>query len=104
MTRSDDGKVLVWDLESGRVRETLTGHSGPVPTFTLDDDGRTLYTGGLDDRIIVWDIAGDRRLARPFAQPFQKSGLLLDYPPPLAVSPSGRTVAAGLPDGDIRLT
>ena len=103
MTRSDDGRVLVWDVESGRVRETLEGHAGPVPTFTLDEDGRTLYTGGLDDRIIVWDIAGDRRLARPFAEPFRKSGLLLDYPPPLAVSPSGETVAAGLPDGGIRM-
>ncbi len=103
MTRSDDGKVLVWDVESGRVRETLAGHTGPVPTFTLDEDGRTLYTGGLDDRIVVWDIAGGRRLARPFAEPFQRSGLLLDYPPPLAVSPAGETVAAGLPDGGIRL-
>ena len=103
MTRSDDGKILVWDVESGRVRETLAGHTGPVPTFTLAEDGRTLYTGGLDDRIIVWDIAGDRRLARPFAKPFQEAGRLLDYPPPLAVSPSGETVAAGLPDGGIRL-
>ena len=28
---------------------------------------------------------------------------MLDYPPPLAVSPSGETVAAGLPDGGMRL-
>jgi WD40 repeat protein/class 3 adenylate cyclase len=102
-TRSDDGKVLLWDVRSGKVRETLTGHTSSVTTSTVSADGRTLYTGGLDGRIIVWDLAGDRRLAQPFARPFQERGLLLSYPPPLAISPSGRTVAAGLPDGGVGL-
>ena len=65
-TTGDDGRVLVWDLRRGDVRETLTGHSGRITTFSVSGDGRTLYTAGLDSRIIVWDIAGDRRLARPF--------------------------------------
>ena len=102
-TKGDDGKILIWDLSSGTVRETLTGHTGPIVRLIVAGDGRTLYTGGLDDRTILWDIAGDRRLARPFARPFQKSGLPQDYPPPLAISPSGPTVAAGLPDGGVRL-
>ena len=94
-----DGRVLVWDLRSGEVRETLTGHTGAVNSLKFSDDGHTLYTGGLDGRIIVWDIAGDRRLARPFRAGDENSG----YPPPLAISPSGRTVAAGLSDGGVRL-
>ena len=65
-TTAGDGRVLVWDLRSGEVRETLTGHTGAVNTLKVSDDGRTLYTAGLDGRIIVWDLAGDRRLARPF--------------------------------------
>jgi WD40 repeat protein/class 3 adenylate cyclase len=100
VSRADDGKVIVWDLKSGQVRETLTGHAGPITSFTVSADSRTLYTVGLDGRIIVWDLAGDRRLA----QPFQAGGAIRDYPPPLAISPSGRTVAAGLPTGGVRLS
>jgi WD40 repeat protein/class 3 adenylate cyclase/tRNA A-37 threonylcarbamoyl transferase component Bud32 len=102
-TRSDDGRVLIWDLRAGNVRETLTGHTGPIPTIVASADGRTLYTGGLDKRIIVWDLAGDRRLARSFqVHPFQQSGFT-NFPPPLAVGPSGRIVAAGRPDGGVSL-
>jgi WD40 repeat protein/class 3 adenylate cyclase/tRNA A-37 threonylcarbamoyl transferase component Bud32 len=102
-TKSDDGRVLIWDLRSGTVRETLTGHTGPIPSIVASLDGRTLYTGGLDRRIIVWDLAGDRRLARLFqAHPFRQSGFA-DYPPALAVSPSGRIVAAGRPEGGVSL-
>ena len=103
-TRGDDGKVLVWDVRSGKVRETLTGHTSSVTRLVVADDGRTLYTGGLDGRVIVWDIAEDRRLAHPFqASPLHPSGRSEFPPPPLAISPSGRTVAAGLPDGGVRL-
>jgi WD40 repeat protein/class 3 adenylate cyclase len=103
VTRSDDAKMLVWDVSSGTVRETLTGHTSSVTTLVVSHDGRTLYTGGLDGRIIIWDVAGDRRLARPFqATPLRPTGEI-PGPPPLAMSPSGRIVAAGLADGGVRV-
>ncbi len=82
------------------MRETLTGHSGRVTHVNVSDDGRTLYTTGSDSRIIVWDIAGDRRLAQPFpgGNPLGE-GLV----PALAVSPDGRRLAAGLRGGGVRL-
>jgi WD40 repeat protein len=98
-TTAGDGRVLIRDLRSGEVRETLTGQTGAINNLKFSDDGHTLYTAGLDGRIIAWDIAGDRRLARPFRAGDQNFG----YPPPLAISPSGRTVAAGLSDGRVRL-
>jgi WD40 repeat protein len=102
-TKSDDSRVLIWDLRAGNVRETLTGHTGAIPSIEASADGRTLYTAGLDKRIIVWDLAGDRRLAPSFqAHSFRQAGFA-DYPPPLAVSPSGRIVAAGRPEGGVSL-
>lgn len=102
-SRADDGRILIWDLRSGTVRETLTGHAGPITRLLIGGDGRTLYSGGVDDRIIVWDIAGDRRLARPFVGHPLRPGGKSDYPPALAISASGRTVATGRPDGGVRL-
>jgi WD40 repeat protein/class 3 adenylate cyclase/tRNA A-37 threonylcarbamoyl transferase component Bud32 len=103
-SRADDGRVLVWDVRSGTVRETLTGHASSVTNLLVGDGGRTLYTAGLDGRIIVWDIAGDRRLARPFQASPLRPTHELPAAPPLAVSPSGETVAAGLEDGGVRLS
>ena len=102
-SKGDDGRILIWDLRSDTVRETLTGHAGLITRLLVSGDGRTLFTGGVDNRIILWDIAGDRRLARPFqASPFRGDGKI-DYPPPLAISGSGRTVAAGYARGGVRL-
>jgi WD40 repeat protein len=98
-TTAGDGRVLVRDVRTGAVRETLTGQTGGINTLRFSEDGDTLYTAGLDGRIIAWDVGGDRRLARPFRAGDENFG----YPPPLAISPSGRTVAAGLSDGRVRL-
>ena len=67
VTIGDDARALVWDVEQRAVRETLAGHAGRVLAATVDDSGRTLLTAGLDSRVITWDLAGDRRLGRPFA-------------------------------------
>jgi len=66
VTTGDDKQVLVWSLGSGAVTETLTGHNGRVFGPAFSPDGRTLYTAGLDGSMIIWDLAGTRRLGRPF--------------------------------------
>ncbi len=58
--------MILWDVEHGVPTETLEGHAGVAETHAFSPDGRTLYTAGNDGRVIVWDVAGDRRLGRPF--------------------------------------
>ena len=58
-------------------------------------DGRTLYSRG-DDRLLVWDLVGDRRFVRTLpVEPQQDSGRVGTM-----VSPNGRTVA-NLIGGDV---
>ena len=106
VTTADDGRVLVWDLRSGAVRETLTGQTGPITNIRISDDGRTLYTVGLHGRIYIWDIAADRRLGRGFqAHPL--------VPPPLsglrapaqaiAFSADGERFAVADLEGNLRM-
>ena len=42
------------------------GHAGRINALALGRDGTTLYTAGLDGKVLVWDLAGARRLGRPF--------------------------------------
>ena len=65
-------------------------------------DGRTLYTASIDTRVIAWDLAGDRRLDRPFdpGPPFALDDLT---PRGLAVSPDGRRLAVTQTDGTVNL-
>ena len=43
--------------DARRATRQITG-------LAISRDGRTLYTGGLDGKVLIWDLAGDRRLGR----------------------------------------
>jgi WD40 repeat protein/DNA-binding SARP family transcriptional activator len=98
-----DGTIALWDVPSGRLRETLRGHSGSVMQPVYSRDGRTLYTAGHDGTAIAWDIGGGRGLERRFT-------FTRDPVPdpnyaghPGAFSPDGRLIALGLEGQGIRL-
>ena len=100
VTLGDDRDVIVWDVDSYRVRERLHGHSGRVfgPAFT--SDSKTLFTASLDSTIFAWDLAGDRRLGRAFSV---GSAPETDRTQTVDLSPDDRTLAVGLRDGVVRL-
>ena len=61
------GAVIVWDVAGGRgARAVLRSHRRGRRGMDVSADGRTLYTASHDTRVIAWDLAGDRRLDRPF--------------------------------------
>ncbi|GMM38723.1 Mdv1 protein [Saccharomycopsis crataegensis] len=49
-----DGIVRLWDLRSGEVIRTLTGHTGPITCLQFDE--KSLITGSEDKSIKVWDL------------------------------------------------
>jgi WD40 repeat protein len=60
------------------------GHTAAVTGVAFSPDDRTLYTASGDRSVLVWDLAGDRRLSRSFtaarrvsSQSFSKKGALL---------------------------
>ena len=101
VTSDDTGTVFAWDVERGRIRERFSGHTGE-PALAVSSDGRTLYSAGLDARMVIWDLAGDRRLERRFA-----AGPAMTYddgsPKGLALSPDGQTLAVTQQDGSVDL-
>ena len=55
-------KVLVWDLEAGRVLHTLAGHSEVVNAVALTADGKQVVSASQDDTLRVWDLESGRTL------------------------------------------
>ena len=103
LSTSHGENVILWDSQSGVVKEILEGHSAPVGPHVFSPEGPTLYTGAEDSAAIVWDVAGDRRLGRPFRP---NSAFLQEEsnPPAFDISPDGRTLAAGeFVDGGVEL-
>jgi WD40 repeat protein/DNA-binding SARP family transcriptional activator len=98
ITAGADSRLIVWDVEQAAAGETLEGHAGQITGLTITRDGRTLYTTALDGQLIVWDLGGAGRLGRPFRLGPDNGGELR-----YALSPDGRILASGNPDGTVTL-
>jgi WD40 repeat protein len=55
-----DGKVMVWDLESGSIVTSLSAHLGPITTLMNPDHPHLLVSAGVDGYIKYWDLRSDR--------------------------------------------
>lgn len=49
--------IHVWDVETGKHLNTLTGHRGGVRSLAYSADGMTLVSGSLDGTMLVWKMA-----------------------------------------------
>jgi sugar lactone lactonase YvrE len=53
---SDDTTIKLWDINSGELKTTLTGHTSSVHSIAFSPDGSTLASGSDDTTIKLWDI------------------------------------------------
>ena len=65
--------VKVWDVQTGKLKSTLNGHTNAVSSAAFSPDGQTLLTGSSDGTVRLWNTnTGD-----------QKQVLLIEDPPRL---------------------
>jgi WD40 repeat protein len=49
--------VVLWDVKTGALRGTHTGHAGDVLALAFSADGSALYSGASEDRVVrIWDV------------------------------------------------
>jgi hypothetical protein len=59
---ADNRTAKVWDIESGEIDLTLSGHGGPVLDAQFSRDGARIATSSADGRVRIWDaVTGELR-------------------------------------------
>ena len=89
---ADDGTVRLWDLATGTLLTTLTGHRGAVHEVAFSRDGRRAATAADDGTVRLWDLATGAQVAT-----------LTGWVSAVAFSPDGRRIATGAGNGTVRL-
>lgn len=90
---SEDGTLIVWNVEEGGKHTMLRGHSGPVHACSFTVDGRRVISGGADGTLRLWatETGEGLRVLRGHGQPVVAVLGLAD----------GRVASASL-DGSVR--
>ncbi|MBD2544930.1 serine/threonine-protein kinase [Planktothricoides raciborskii] len=97
---SFDGTIKIWNLKTGELMQTLTGHSDAgeiVSSIAISPDGKILVssTNSYGGNIKIWDLSSGLLLATLNAQQVGVSVV--------AISPDSQFLASGGYDGTIQL-
>ncbi|GBE86789.1 hypothetical protein SCP_1000310 [Sparassis crispa] len=94
---SDDGSLMLWDVESGRELDTITEHTNSICALAVSPDGHTLLSAARDGLVLVWDVHAEGVTVRGRRDGHDGSVNAL------AIAPNGRTIAMGSADYTVSL-
>jgi WD40 repeat protein len=92
-----DGKIVLWDVASGKSLQEVWSHQGAVTSLAFAPDAGTLASGGADATLNLWNTT--LRAIPPLLTLVPGHGAVRS----VAFSPDGRTLATSGEDGKARL-
>ncbi|PMB43350.1 hypothetical protein CEN41_13160, partial [Fischerella thermalis CCMEE 5330] len=92
---SSDKTTKLWDIASGKVIQTLTGHSNLVKSVVFSPDGKIVASGSNDNTIKLWNVATGKEIRTFTAH--------TSFVTSLAFSNDGKVLASGSSDKTIKL-
>jgi WD40 repeat protein len=60
-----DGRVLMWDIPTGKVIATLEGAGSAVQRIAVDPSGRYLAAATADGSVRIWDVTSGQAMSTP---------------------------------------
>ena len=91
----EDSTIRVWDVDTGKLLHTLTGHTKQIRHIVFSPDGRIIAAGSEDKTLCMWNVATGKLL-------HTLSGHM-HYVNSVAFSPDGSTIASVSSDKTLRL-
>ena len=52
----DDDQIRLWDVKTGKLKRTYSGHTWLVESIAFSPDSKTLASGSWDGTILLWDV------------------------------------------------
>ena len=92
---SQDGKIRLWDMETGECLQTLSGHTNWVTNIAFSPDGKILASCGGDRYIKLWDMTTGKSTYTLQ----QHQGMLCS----LHFSPDGKLLASASNDCSVKI-
>lgn len=90
-----DGKIKFWDVASGQVRRTLTGHTNAIYKAVFSPDEKFLASSSRDTTVRIWDVATGHELHKLTGYKCSVKAVVF--------SPNGRLIASVGNDGMLKV-
>jgi WD40 repeat protein/DNA-binding SARP family transcriptional activator len=68
LSASDDGTLILWNVESGEALRRFHGHEGAVNAVAISPDGRRALSASADHSLILWDLVTGQPIHRLHGQ------------------------------------
>ena len=90
-----DGVIRVWDVTSGRMQRTLTGHTNSIYKADFSPNEKLIASSSRDTTAIIWDFTTGREL-------YKLTGFKCSVKS-VAFSPDGKTLSVVGNDGMMKI-